>query len=214
MRLVVRLRHLAVMVLVTMALAGTDPGSEWTQALVRLPASDVDPALPKQKFWLWLNENVIDHLPRDAVRGMRFEPCEAGPDDCRMLEIDIVSRARTLVLTFDTQTHAFRGGTLGGPELEQLPPITSLAELPGRLSAGIRPYPLDCPADTTLRLEEEYAGLREWCEDAAGVKQGPARAWFSTGRYLMSRGAYVAGEKDGRWIECDRFERCAVWTYR
>ena len=69
-------------------------------------------------------------------------------------------------------------------------------------------YPLDCPAGTTLRLEEEHAGLREWCEDAAGVKQGPARAWFSTGRYLMYRGTFVDGDRDGPWTECDRFERC------
>jgi hypothetical protein len=68
--------------------------------------------------------------------------------------------------------------------------------------------PLDCPAGTTLRLEEEHAGLREWCEDAAGVKQGPARAWVRTGRYLMYRGTFVDGDRDGPWTECDRFERC------
>ena len=78
---------------------------------------------------------------------------------------------------------------------------------------GCPAYPLDCPVGTTLRLETEHAGLREWCENAAGVKRGPARAWFSTGRYLMYRGAYVAGERSGRWIECDRFERCANRVY-
>jgi hypothetical protein len=208
------LRYLAIVALATTVLAGGWPGYEWAQELARLPASAVDPALPEQKFQLWLDDNVVRHLPKDAVSEIRFEPCETDPEGCRMLAFDIVSRARRLVLTFDRKTHAFIGGTLGGSELERMPPITSLAELPGRLSAGIRPYPLDCPEGTTPRLEEEHAGQREWCEDAAGLKQGPARAWFSTGRYLMYRGVHVAGERDGRWIECNRFEQCAVRTYR
>jgi hypothetical protein len=203
------------LILATVTLTGAGGwGNPWVERLAHLPASAVDPALPDQKFALWLDDNVIRHLPKDAVRWTRFEPCDADPDDCRMRAFDIVSRARRLVLTFDRETYAFRGGTLGGPELEKMPPIASLAELPGRLKEAIRPLPLDCPGGTQLKLEEEYAGLREWCEDAAGVKQGPARAWFSTGRYLMYRGAYLEGERDGRWIECDRFERCQVRTYR
>jgi hypothetical protein len=196
-----------------MVLAGGWRGDEWAQELARLPASTVDPALPDQKFAQWLDDNVVRHLPKDAVPGIRFEPCEADPEGCRMLALDIVSRARRLVLTFDRETHAFLGGALGGPELERMPPITSLTELPGRLSEGIRPYPLDCPDAMTLHLREEYAGLFEWCEDVAAVKLGPARAWFNTGRYLMYRGAYLDGEKDGRWIECARFERCKVRSY-
>ena len=94
-----------------------------------------------------------------------------------------------------------------------MPPITSLAELPRRLIQGIRAYPLDCPDGTKLQMEAEHAGLREWCEDAAGVKHGPARAWFSTGRYLMYRGAYLEGVRTGPWTECDRFERCVLKRY-
>jgi len=213
MRFPARLRYLAIVALATTVLAGGWPGYQWAQELARLPASAVDPALPEQKFHLWLGENVVDHLPRDAVIEMRSAPCDADPDDCRMLAAEIVSRARRLVLTFDRKTHIFLGGTLDGPELERMPPITSLTELPRRLSEGTRPTPLDCPDGGTLRLEEEHAGLREWCENAAGVKQGPARAWFSTGRYLMYKGVYVAGERSGRWIECDRFERCVVRVY-
>jgi hypothetical protein len=208
-----RLRKVATAVLAAIVLAGGGWGDPWSERLAHLPASTVDPALPQQKFGLWLSENLIAHLPRDAMRGSRFQPCGTDRPGCMILDGDIASRARRLVLRFDRETFRFIGGSIGGPELELAPPIESLAELPARLSEAQRPYPLDCREGTTLRLEEEHAGLREWCEDAAGVKQGPARAWFSTGRYLMYRGAYRGGERNGPWFECDRFERCGHKRY-
>lgn len=198
------------LILATVVLAGAGgSGPVWAERLMRMPANEVDPALPDQMFGLWLNNRI----PRGAETRTGNEPCGIPPADCLVIEVDIISRARQLVLTFDRKTYTFLSGTLGGPELERMPPITSLAELPGRLTQGIRPYPLDCPDGATLHLEEEYAGLREWCEDAAGVKTGPARAWFSTGRYLMYRGAYLAGERTGPWTECDRFEHCVLKRY-
>jgi hypothetical protein len=188
-------------------------GSPWADRLTKLPASVVEPGLPDQAFGLWFKENFADHLPGDAVDSIEFGPCGARDPGCMTMKVEIASRARTLVLRFDRDTHAFSGGSIGGPELEQGPPITSLAELPARLSEAHRPYPLDCPEGTALRLREEHAGLFEWCEGAEGVKQGPARAWFSTGRYLMYRGGFVAGERHGPWFECDRFERCRNLRY-
>ncbi|MDH3669124.1 MAG: hypothetical protein OEN23_19590 [Paracoccaceae bacterium] len=118
-----------------------------------------------------------------------------------------------MTLRFDRKNPRFLGGSLGGAELEAGPSITSLADLPKRLSAPMRPLPLICPERTEPQLEEEYAGLREWCETPEGAKHGPARAWFSTGLYLMHRGAWRNGTKIGNWLECDRFERCRWVAY-
>lgn len=45
------------------------------------------------------------------------------------------------------------------------------------------------------------------------MPDGPYRSWFNTGLYLMERGDYAGGVKFGRWVECDRFERCVVASY-
>ncbi len=103
---------------------------------------------------------------------------------------------------------------MAADELEGEFPIDSLASLPRLLRRGMRPFPLTCPANTQAKFRESYAGLFEWCEDASGKEQGPARAWFSTGIYLLHRGQYAGGEKVGDWIECNRFERCAFNSYK
>lgn len=213
MRWSARLRGLMAMGLVTMILGAGTFGSEWANELEKLPASTVDPALPDARFADWLEENLVRYLPHSTTDALRFEPCVTDRSDCMTLDIDIPSRARSLVLRFDRGTFRFLGGIIVGLELEAGPPLASLAELPDRFGEGMRPYPLGCPEGTSLTLEEEHAGLREWCEDSAGVKQGPARAWFSTGYYLMYRGTYRDGERDGAWFECDRFERCARRHY-
>jgi hypothetical protein len=195
-----------------LAISGGGWGDPWGERLVQLPASDVDPALPGQAFGIWLNKNIVAQLPRRSSHMGPFEPC-AGQTVCMMVAISIPSRARTLVLRFDRESHGFLGGSYDGPELESRPGIASLAELPGRLTEAARPYPLHCAAGTNLRLREEYAGLIEWCEDSAGLRQGPARAWFSTGRYLMYRGAFRDDLREGPWFECDRFERCGNRYY-
>ena len=92
--------------------------------------------------------------------------------------------------------------------------LACLAALPKLLKRGMRPFPLDCPANTDLKMRESYAGLFEWCEDAGGARQGPTRAWFSTGIYLLYRGQYADGAKTGDWTECNRFERCAFNRYK
>ncbi len=102
---------------------------------------------------------------------------------------------------------------MSATKLEGVFEFDSLEALPNLVKRAMRPFPLDCPADAQLKLRESYAGLFEWCEDADGFRQGPARTWFSTGIYLMNRGQYADGDKTGQWIECNRFERCAVNTY-
>ena len=34
------------------------------------------------------------------------------------------------------------------------------------------------------------------------------------GDLTAERMAYLEGERDGRWTECDRFERCVIRTYQ
>lgn len=125
----------------------------------------------------------------------------------------MVSRNRNFQLWFERESLAFRGGKVFSPDLEADLELPSLAALPALLKKGLRYLPLACPPETNLKLREEYAGLYEWCEDAAGRKQGPYRSWFSTGRYLMARGRYEDDAKTGEWIECNRFEACAFKTY-
>ena len=203
----------AVAVAVALFATGPADAQSWLDALTARPAGDVDPGLPDIPFGAWLDQNVVTSLPRSAGKDTVLVPCPDAADTCLMLEIAIPSRARTLSLTFDRTSQRFLGATVGGPELETMPPIAYLVDLPKRLTAPIRPDPLTCPNGARLVLEEEHAGLREWCEDGAGIRQGPARAWFSTGRYLMHRGTWRDGEKTGRWFECDRFERCRWVEY-
>lgn len=206
---------LAGVVAVTAALLAAGPASAdpWLDRLHARPAAEIDADLSRGSFRTWLEKNVYAALPPGVRVGSTLVPCPVSPADCLMLEIPVPSRARTLSLHFDRATQRFRSATLGGPELEAMPPITALADLPKRLAAPIRPYPLTCPDGTRLVLEEEHAGLREWCEDASGRKQGPGRAWFSTGRYLMHRGAWRDDARTGRWFQCNRFERCRWVDY-
>jgi len=91
--------------------------------------------------------------------------------------------------------------------------VDGLAELPRLLTTPMRLRPLACPGGTASKLKVNNAGLREWCEDAEGRRQGPYRSWFSTGLYLMERGQYRNGAKTGEWIECSRFEICEFKDY-
>lgn len=205
-----KLRMLLVAAAVVTGGSGWAP--PWFEKLASVPARVVDPALADQTFGLWLSNIFESHALMHLRHELHLGHCDGDRPNCRIFAIEIPSRARTVALTFDVETNAFLGGFVGGPELERVQ-MRSLAEMEHRLTQAIRPYPLDCPGDTTLRLREEHAGLIEWCEDGAGVKQGPARAWFSTGRYLMHRGGYQDGERDGSWFECDRFERCKRTRY-
>lgn len=177
--------------------------------LRREPAVRLDPALPERPFARWLR----DQLPPGAVPVFHMVPCSTGEADCLLVECPIISRARTLWLEFDSAGPRFLGGRMDAPDAERPIPVDRLSELADRLGDPIRLNPLDCPDGTRPRLAESAAGLRLWCEDAAGRMHGPARSWFNAGRYLMSRGRYEAGERVGRWIECDRFERCRVRHY-
>ncbi len=184
------------------------PGYEWQNALARQPAHAIERGLPDQIFAVWLMDQVFAQLPNTAFDDANVQPCPEAPEDCMAIIVEIPSRARRLEMRFDRERFAFVEATISGPELERLPPITSLAELPKHLKRPLRPYPLACPRETELRLVEEHAGLLEWCETPEGIKHGPARAWFNTGLYLLHRGAWQYGEKIGEWFECDRFERC------
>ena len=187
------------------------------QAAVRLfamPAKAFNPALPEITFGAWFDDTV----PKRSRRSFEFtdgDPEAAGdqPRGCLAIEVDIASRHRQLRLVFARDSLAFRGGVMSAAELEGEFAVASLTALPKLLKRGMRPFPLACPANTALKLRESYAGLFEWCEDAGGESQGPTRAWFSTGIYLMYRGQYINDRKTGDWIECNRFERCAFNSY-
>ena len=157
-------------------------------------------------------------MPKRSRRSFEFTACNPDvpgerPRGCLAIDVDIVSRHRQLRLVFERESLAFRGGLMSATELEGIFKIESLAALPKLLKSGMRPFPLDCPAHTDLKLRESYAGLFEWCEDAGGNRQGPSRTWFSTGIYLLDRGQYQDGKKTGEWIECNRFERCIYNRY-
>lgn len=196
---------LAALAWLLVAAAGEAPIAQ----VLDTPASEVEAGLPAEPLGDWLR----GLLPAEAEPVFRTVRCPRAARMCVRVEVDIVSRARVLWLEFATDPPRFLGGKIGAADAERQPPITALADLPGRLVAPIRPYPLDCPEGTRLRLREHYAGLHEWCEDTAGRKHGPARSWFSTGRYLMSRGRYDRGERTGAWLRCSRFEACETRIY-
>ncbi len=189
------------------------PGYEWQNALARRPAYAVDQTLPDQAFGVWLRDEVFARLPKMTSDHGGFEPCVDAPNDCVTFMVDIPSRARSMELRFDRERFQFLEGEVGGSELERMPPIKSLAKFPERLRRPMRPLPLSCPDGAVLRLKEEHAGLTEWCETPERLKHGPARAWFNTGIYLMHRGNWSNGAKTGKWLECDRFERCRRTDY-
>lgn len=177
--------------------------------LLATTAARLESGLPAEPFGDWLRQR----LPPEAVPVYRIRPCAAAAGTCVNIEIDVVSRARRLRLDSATDPPRFLGGTLSSPDSGKQRPIEALADLPGHLTAPIRPEPLDCPEGTRNVLRESYAGLHEWCQDVTGRKQGPARSWYSTGRYLMWRGRYEKDERAGLWTECDRFERCRTNLY-
>ncbi len=172
-------------------------------------ARRLDPALPEQPFAEWLR----GLLPVGAVPVYRTGRCSGAEGECLVVECPVVSRARTVRLEFETESLRFRGGRLDAPDAEQPLPVETLADLPDTLTEPIRLRPVDCPEGTRGRLRENGAGVHAWCESADGRRHGPARSWYSTGRYLMSRGRYQDGERVGEWIECDRFERCRRVSY-
>ena len=178
-------------------------------AIIQTPAARLDSGLPDRPFGEWLR----GQLPPGAVPVFRSRPCSDGRGRCLVVEAEIVSRARTLHLEFATEDLTFRGGRPDAPDAARPLPIDRLAELPDRLSHPIRLEPVSCPDGTRAKLRESDAGLHAWCENADGRKHGPARSWFSTGRYLMSRGRYEEGERVGEWIECSRFEQCRKRSY-
>jgi hypothetical protein len=190
------------------------------ESLAAKQVSELDPRLPPGPFRPWL-ESV---LPAGVV--LSFEVNDCGEQNgnprldrqgdlpvCIGVEAAVVSRNRNLELLFDEQSLTFRSGSIFSAELEGPLVVSTLSDLPALLKKGMRPWPLQCPPHTTLRLKEEHAGLYEWCEDARGSKHGPYRSWFSTGLYLMEKGEYDHGSKAGGWIECSRFESCALNAY-
>lgn len=172
-------------------------------------AASLERGLPDRPFAPWLREL----LPPGAVPVYHIGPCSGAEGECLIVEAEITSRARILRLEFDAEGLRFRGGRLDAPDAEHPLVLERLSELPDRLTDPIRLEPVQCPNGARAKLRESYAGLHVWCENAAGRKHGPARSWFSTGRYLMSRGRYKNGERIGEWIECSRFEHCRVRHY-
>ncbi|NKB49992.1 MAG: hypothetical protein GKS02_11610 [Alphaproteobacteria bacterium] len=196
------------------ATAQTEKTEDTVEQLFVTPASTLDPALPEIPFGDWVGAQI----PKRSGRIFEITQCSGAhagtaPSTCLTIDVHIVSRHRTLHLEFDSNSLAFRGGAMAAEELEGDFPIEALSALPNLLRRGMRPFPLTCPENTNLKLRESYAGLFEWCEDTEGTQQGPARAWFSTGIYLLHRGQYADGRKVGDWTECDRFERCAFNSY-
>lgn len=196
------------------AIAQTEATEETVERLFSMPATALDPALPEIPFGTWFG----DIIPKQSGKIFELTKCQPGPTGdhprtCLTIDVDIVSRHRILHLEFERDSLAFRGGVLSSAELEGTFAVETPAVLAKLLKRGMRPFPLTCPSNTNLKLHESYAGLFEWCEDSGGAKHGPARAWFSTGIYLLHRGQYTEGAKTGDWTECDRFERCKFNTY-
>ncbi len=189
-----------------------EPTVEAADVLMATTASDLDGSLPEAPFGAWLR----DLLPSGSTLFIESGDCQARQDQaaaCLVIEADILSRNRHLRLAFDWESLAFRSGAVFSPDLEGPLEIAALSDLPSLLKRAMRPWPLNCPPGTTLKLKEEFAGLFEWCADAEGKRQGPYRSWFHTGLYLMEKGGYEDDAKTGDWVTCNRFEACVYDTH-
>lgn len=195
------------------AVSEPEATKEAAQRLMGMLASTFDPSLPAKTLERWLE----DLLPKVSGFIVAFGDCQARDNQsaatCLFVEADIISRNRRLRLAFDRQSFAFRGGSVFSTELEGPLVVGSLTKLPASLKRAMRPWPLNCPPGTTLKLREEHAGLFEWCANAEGKRQGPYRSWFHTGLYLMEKGGYEDDVKTGDWVTCNRFEACVYETH-
>jgi len=185
-----------------------------------MKASGLDPALPDVSFEEWLSgvlpKGVEVAYERNDCGEQTGEPSIDSRREmpaCLGVYAHIISRARSMDLMFHVRDLRFRGGTVFSEELEGTISLKTLSGLEPALKKPLRAFPLQCPQGTALKVEEQHAGVREWCEDSQGRKQGPYRAWFSTGIYLMHRGSYRDDARTGEWIECSRFESCLSKTY-
>jgi len=176
----------------------TDDPVAWLQAT---RVGDLDAALGSELFDAWLATIV----PTTSV--LTWTRSEGGVT----VEIDVPSRARHLSLAFLDDPPRWRRGTMTSPRAPAAD-VARLRDAPTLLRAPLALRPLACPPGTAVRTRPSDAGLFEWCEGRDG-RDGPARSWFSTGIYLMEAGNHRLGHKTGRWIECDRFERCASRDY-
>jgi len=194
---------------------------ETVDRLLAMGAAQVDGNLPARQFGAWLD----GVLPEGAGRLYEVAGCGLvglGPAaaladplaPCLAVDVDIISRDRNVRLLFDRGSLAFRGGEVSSPGAEPVLAVRTLAELPRLLTTALRPRSLACPDGTVLKLKENNAGVKEWCEDGRRLRQGPYRSWFSTGLYLMEKGQFRNGTKTGDWIECSRFEKCEFKSYR
>ena len=198
----------------------SEPVEDIGRLLATRNARDFDSALPDLPFEDWLH----GVLPVGTMLVYEVSDCgeqsgdpsidtASATPECLSVYADVVSRLRQMELLFFKDAVVYRSGAVFSEELEGTVRIERLSGLDSALKKPLRPYPLVCPEDTTLKLKEEYAGLYEWCEDDQGRNQGPYRSWFSTGLYLMQVGTYESGAKTGAWIECSRFETCERKDY-
>lgn len=184
-------------------------GNDVISRLLDTPAAQIDSRLPMQPLGRWLGSQ----LPPGATPVFQTGPCRDRAGTCVRIRVDIVSRARVLRLDYAVDPPRFLGGTVEAPDGATPQAIQSLAALPRRLAAPMRPNPLDCPHNTRNMLRDTSDAVQEWCIDNAGRRQGPARSWYSTGRYLMWRGRYQDDKRAGLWTLCDRSERCRTRPY-
>lgn len=177
--------------------------------------SELHPSLPAEPLADWLRRTVPGS---SVVRWERNDCGEASGDPardegrelpgCVSVHVQAFARDREVVLLFDATDGAFRFATARSPGGRLRSGLEHPGDLTRLLGEPILLEPIRCPEGSVRRERPSQAGLFEWCEDAAGRRQGPARSWFSTGLYLMERGQWRDGAPAGLWIECDRFERC------
>ncbi|MEX2649593.1 MAG: hypothetical protein WD673_11325 [Alphaproteobacteria bacterium] len=206
-------------VFVLASVAGAEESDPMIAAIQKTGAAQFDPSLPTVFLEVWLRHT----LPRGAEVTWETNDCgeqtgdpvlDAGREfpTCVGAHIDVPSRARGLELLFEPGTKAFILGAMTSPEALGDVYFEELGLLPAMLDQPLALRPLACLDGSEPVVETEFAGSFESCrKDSA--PDGAYRSWFNTGLYLKERGDYAAGAKVGRWVECDRFERCQVVSY-
>ena len=187
----------------------------------KFPAHALDSRLPDKPLAEWLQEA----LPKGTHFSWEVNDCgepvedpEAGAgrafSQCVAVTAEILSRDRDFVLQFQTEDPlAAPFFIMASSDIESPVEFAWLGDVKTLLQEPLSLVPIACFPGGVVESRVMDAGLSETCHRSDGVAHGSHRSWYGAGLYLMEQGLYLEGQKAGDWIECDRFENCAVKKY-
>ena len=192
-----------------------------TASVRNISVASLDKSLPDERLSAWLADTFPNgtHFHWSVKNCVIIQSTKSGKTaterpDCVQLVADVPSRARKFNLVF------LAAAPNVGHRYQMLSPdshsvtFERLSQLPALLNKPLKLKPLHCKIPGThLHSYEHGHKLYETCILQDGTPDGPYRAWYVPGLYLMAQGTYANGRKKGDWVECVRFEACLKRHY-